>query len=773
MDTTPLPVTPGRTFFWQEKKFVYVGRILDDLLHIDDEVGRPLLVTDEATGLEAYPDPAWFLHELISDRIRIPTSKTECQQRLQRFLHLDMIACATRDPASFVRWMWGRAAAEAALPQSEPKADAFVAANHPLPLPKLSWLHGNRSLTTKLLRLLQVRPSGRSVMRAAKKYRRYNGAIGAFVNQSGRLPGESQLPDRVDRLVNAVVEIYWRDHELSDKEMAGALAVRFWDLLDQAGHGDIGASPPSFEAVRNRINRAETRANWARRYGVVAAEKKFAPSGEPIEVTRPFERIYFDATEFRHYTTFSDEWGEIAGKMKGIYAMDVFSQYVFEPSIFCGNLRPQMARIALMNVLGPRHVDKEDIRSKDRSALIYGIGELLMYDNDKAILPPSSVPGMSTIATTELAAAYHSDAKSILENFFKFPKAKVRGLKGLVMAPRQKRDPRIDPAVEANVTRAEYKAMLEQGRHAWNTTPKTCLNGWTPEEVMLAHIGSFGLPALSPRELHRHLADHPGGRFALTTDGLVYDNVHYRWNPDGTAETLDNNHHAHPFRQRLQDTAKCMVPIRVWNGDIDMIEVLDETTGKYHPMWSTDPEYTGGLSRWEHHHYRDMLKMAGRGPATDRSRIRAKSKQEVLKKFDSLLDELAIRDRAVPMGLIESEEMREAQLAAGTAGAGPVSPHHREARVPDEGREDVPTPPPQSRSTDRKGRPRSKPLKRAEDYGTASTATHTRPGTRPGIRVPGGNTRREGFMFDEREDTRDGQEDGKEAAGPPDGTPDP
>lgn len=114
-------------------------------------------------------------------------------------------------------------------------------------------------------------------------------------------------------------------------EDAAALVMRWWEAARDAGHGDIGTDPPDYETVRRRIRRNETFENYERRHGRHAAIAKFSPKGESIIPSRPFETVFMDGTEFEHYTLYSDAWKEVAGKMKGVAAMDAFSLYKWPP----------------------------------------------------------------------------------------------------------------------------------------------------------------------------------------------------------------------------------------------------------------------------------------------------------------------------------------------------------------------------------------------------------------------------------------------------------
>lgn len=249
---------------------------------------------------------------------------------------------------------------------------------------------------------------------------------------------------------------------------------------------------------------------------------------------------------------------------------------------------------------------------------------------------------------------------------------------------------------------------------------------------------------MGPAEIRRLFASTPSDRQVLTINGLTFNYVHYRHNPDGTAELINNNHMFVPFAKRLQEDGRIEVPIRFWAFDLDMIEVLDETTGRYHPMWSTDPGYTGGLSQWEHRLYRKLLRLDDRGSARQKGRVSAKADQ--LSDLDRDMSQFALKQRGKLFALIDSEAHRRAMLEADEIdsrghkpSAGDIRTWAAEPGEPDP--QHPMRPPPQTRQ--RKEKATAEPPVRPRDYGTASTAELTRHGVnraldemRPGASPP-------------------------------------
>lgn len=268
-----------------------------------------------------------------------------------------------------------------------------------------------------------------------------------------------------------------------------------------------------------------------------------------------------------------------------------------------------------------------------------------------------------------------------------------------------------------------------------------------------------------PKEFIRMLASVPSARQVLTKDGLIYDQVRYRFNPRGTTDLLSNNYHKTPHRFRLKGTAKIYATIRCWEGDIDMIEMIDDETAESIPMWSTNPQYTGGLSRWEHHQYVEMMRKR-KGPGQRDTRKEAQgaqndfereimaTKAKYLSDFDHKRPDMPLRASAIGTALAECEEHRQVVLqesdspfeeaqkpeepvavavfeSQGELFDFATDPTHAEApigRVPaGDGREDAPRPPPQPSTRGGEKDRLPKAPDRPAGFGTCSTAGLTRP----------------------------------------------
>ncbi len=643
--------------------------------YVDGDQENVLVPVGRGGGL-GMPTVVWMIEQFRAGRVVDPDFGDNVGPRREDLLGLDRPACIAIDPLSGWRFDWADATLGAAIKKTEESVKAFIAKND----------FGGR------------KPSPRSLLRWMRTLKLAGGRIGALVSTAGREKGQSQLSDVEDRLVHKWAIRYWRpsslNGRLAHKEDATALMVAEWDELKEMGIPFMADEPPCAETMRRRINSLHCRSTHASRYGTPAADRLFSPSDEPVEASTPFERIYMDGVEWEHAVHYSEEMRIPAAKMRSVIAMCAFSQFVFPHPTFAGAFRPQMGMAALRNVMLPPPMTEDEIAADPEAALFYSLPSDVVYDRDRTMLSPRMVPGaIKLFSTAELLEAYHSDGKSKLENYNKYVKQSLSKVRGRILGPRIKYEIGYDPLAHAESSRTQYIDMVEQCRKHWNRTQKTSLGNRSPNDIMRAFIASGAVKLTDPNEVARTFASTPTKKMVLTTNGLTYDNVHYRFNRDGVGKALSSNHRNVPFGERLTGTAKILVSIRVWDDDIDFIEVYDEENREYFRMWSTDPGYTGGLTRWEHQIYQKALRSAGGRTKRNAQRERAK----FLNERQRTLTGKSFRERAADVELLEAEERRLSGRRGLNFDCATVPELGIRTHIDGAGREDLPMPPPQKR----------------------------------------------------------------------------
>ena len=620
-----------------EKRIVFVGAVDDFVLRFVVEGTNDEYLVESGDGVRVRPTVKWVYEEFARNRIQVfGTSEATQAGWRGRFLGLDRAACLNR-PRAVLKYDLAVAAINRRLPRNASVLKAFA---------------------DELLPAELLRPSGRSIIRAMNNLQLYDQRIGAMCNRSGREKGRSQLPSIADLIVQQSVALFWSNTALKKMD-AHALATVVWRQRKDMGIDGLGEKPPSKTTVMNRINACESKETSTSKWGRHDADKYFLASGESAAVSSPFELVYIDGLETEQVSLFMKEIPIPSSKLKVIQALDAFSLFAFPTTPFAGPYRSEMAMGALLGVIEPPVLDEETLTAHPEYAQIFGRIGRLRLDNDKAIIPPSAIGNLASIITrVELSRKFGPDEKSPVENFIGWVKRRLDGEPGTVLSPRsRKRSIRRDPLAEATLTRADYARKYEGLRLEWNSMGHKALGGRTPNAIMLEHIEEKNIRMVNPGEIRRHLARTASG--ILTTDGIVFEGITYRWNRTGVTKLLSENLAAQHFSKRLDGTARCGVSIRIYDWNLDFIEVLNEATNHFTTLWSIDPEYTEFLSRFEHKFHRENEIIGATGAQTNEERALNRGKTlrrelgkleqgsyGVAKKAAAVLETAEVRSRA-------------------------------------------------------------------------------------------------------------------------------
>lgn len=605
----PLGLVFGTVFIHLLKRIVFVEAVDDYVLRFHVEGTDDEYFIESASGVMVRLTVRSLLEEYAAGRLReCSYGETTLSEWRGRYLGWDVAACLAKDPVSVAKYDLALCALQEGRSRSEGTLKRFA---------KSRWPEG-----------LEV-PSGRSIIRWMNNLLACDERVGAMCNRSGRQRGQSQLPPIVDRLVHQSMALFYAVEELKKMDCV-ALVVRAWKTLHDRGVANIGEAPPNKSTIVNRINKCENVDTYAAKYGANEAEKYFHASGNVVPVSRPFELVYMDGTELRQVTHYSRDVEIPSHKLKVVAAMDAYSLFVFPSQPFGGPYRAETGMAAMMGALLPPALTEEMVADNPMLLLCFGRIKTLRADNDRAIVSPTAIGNLaSVIARVELAKRYASDEKSNLENFWGWAKHRLDGEPGTVLSPRSRRKSiRYDPLEDATLTREDLAAKYEALRLEWNATGHKALGWRTPNDVMLEHVGRARVRLTDPREVRRHLARTVRG--VLTTDGVVHDDILYKWNRGGLTRTLSGNLAAEKIRSRLEDTAKCDVWVRVYDWNLDMIEVQDEAGNEFVELWSDDPDYTRFLSRYEHAFHKECVISGATGAQTvmERSLRRADSLEQ-------------------------------------------------------------------------------------------------------------------------------------------------
>ena len=633
MDLHDLPI--GMVFEHLDDRITLVEVIdggLARFAHCD--TGREFLVEAEP-GLFVRPTLRWMLEEFGAGHLKEAAAQTPEREWRDRFLGLDRAAVMSRNKKDVAKYDIALEALKQSVPWSAEPVEALL---------------------RKLIDGWDRRPSARSVMRWMDSLLVCDRRVGAMANRSGRRPGSSPLAPKVDKLVHQATALYWSVPAMAKMD-APALVEAAWRTLKDAGATDIGEAPPSKTTVVNRINRTEGEQTWTAKYGRDEAAMHFRGNGESGSFDDPFDLVFIDGVELEQVCLYSDDWKIPSSKMKIVAAMSASTSFVFPSNPFVGPYRAQMGLEALLGPLAPPVLDPSQPGHEVSDALCFGRIGRLRGDNDKALIPPSAIGNIAALIDhVELAKTYGPNEKSPLENYWGWVKKRLKDELGTVLSPRsRRRSPRRDPVAEAGLTRAGLARKYEALRQEWNRSGHATLGGRSPRDLVVESVLARGIRFVDGQEIRRSLARTE--RAILTKDGILHDEIRYRWNRPGITAALSGNLFRTPFAKRLRGTAKCEVHIRVYDWNLDMIEVWDEARRTFVKMWSTDPEYAEFLTKWEHTIYKKARAAGAGGAQTKGDRLAHRA--ATIRSFDVQMPEMGFRDRKKASALLACEEFRE------------------------------------------------------------------------------------------------------------------
>lgn len=649
-----VPFSPpriGTPYLHSGARVIYQGDRGDDFLDIrDGRSGGPYQPRDPRTGAVQQTTIAWLRREHAERRLR-PVGPTFVGKdgREREMAFLDSVASERKDAKSTWRFQWALAAKRDGPTRTDDGYAAFIA-RHCKVLKHERFAPPQPSTLRKLVRSLENEGAFQSV----------------FVSRAGRARGQSQLPEVEDTLVHDVAQRFWATREWPFVLDAYTVLEGEWKALGGGSAEGTSAKAPSYETLRLRIRSLQTRSTVAFKYGEQRAARLYEGLGDAVPVEVPLQVAFMDGFELEQVVNFGDDLPTPATRMKCVALIEGFSTFVWPPEVFAGPYRAEQSVGALLNMMTPPTCwSEEQLDQHPGMAWTFFRSLTIVPDNDKTLIPPSHLPGLLTLVDeVALPETYDPNAKNRIESFGKWLKGRLRGLPGTVSGRRPRRDDRRDPVAEAELTMHQERRIVLDHVWEWNTTRREDLGHRSPLEILMAHMAANGGPEIDdPDHVERTLAR--AETMTLTTDGGLFDHIRYRNGPgsDVIGQLLEDNQRDFPVRSQLDGTAKITVQIRVYDRNLDYIDVLNDARGEWVRLWSTEPDYTQGLSRWEHHEYRRLAKE--RGERLDVPGTQAAARRRTLAQLEANLPNMAFRQRA---GLAVFKDCEQVRFLSGARG---------------------------------------------------------------------------------------------------------
>lgn len=670
----------------------FEGDMGDGLLSfVDVRTSGPIQVVDPITQARGTPTLEWFRTEYAAGRLKkrgpVVVTSSGNQREVAR---LDATACESLDKKAPWRLRWAIEALNAGLLRTDAVYQEFI----------------NKKKIVIVSEHGFAPPGASSLRRHVRRLEAYGPHGAVFVSQAGRKKGHSHLCDAEDFLLNDIALRYWASPNWSILDAEAIMLVEWEDLVN-AGVEGLSSKCPTYEALRLRIRKTETYETVAAKFGKELANRRFEAVGETVRASRPFERVYMDGTELEQICVFED-CPEVAGsKMKAVFLVDQFTRFAFPPVVSPGPYREELGVEALIRMMTPpTNLTEEMMAQEPWAAWVFGIPGTIVPDNDATLVPRGYLPALLELgAEVELPKTYHHDAKAQIESFNKWLKFQLRGLAGTVLSPRARRQVRYDPVKGASITMHELRELVDRYFWEYNTTPQECLGYRSPLDVMKAHMRAKGGPGIDdPDHVRRSLAKAQND-ILLTNNGLEFDSIRYRGG--AISQLLADNLANTPMSERLDGTAKCRVQIRTFENDLDRIQVFNPVRNEFVTLYSTEHEYTAGLSRWEHKKLRALARAQGIKFNTRQQKLRFRA--ETLEMAAPMASQAPFRQRAVLATLKDCEQVR--QMLAKPSGRGVAQPSTESPHIGGHGlgelRRQPAAPPPGPRPTKSAAEPSS------------------------------------------------------------------
>lgn len=602
-----------------------------------------LQVRDRQTGDLTAPTIEWMRDAYKGGMLYLASSQREsAAERQRRYEKLDPDACAELDPKSIWRFQLAYRAAKDDILKTDAGAAAWLDDNY-----------GQEEDDTAF-----PRPSSSSLRRWIRSLEKREKRTASFVSLKGRRQGQSQLEPFVDALVHQAALGYYA------RKRAKMIDAYVWlkSQIEAANKalpaGRTKPYPlPSKEALRKRINRLRCYDTVLRKEGASAAAKLYEGSGEPILVDRILQVVYMDATTLEQTIVFDDDWHLPACKVRITALMDALSHVILGWHVYAGPNRSETSAEAILDCMIPSRVPPQMLADYPELAYIFGRPAAILPDNERALIGPSTIPGLNEAGITVLMPPIEMPTvKAALERFFRSLKEALAQLPGTIIDPKRARDLDYDGVNSAVLTLPQLRGLVAQVVAAHNVSDSSGLDGRAPVQVWTKNVSARVTPAFEDFADTRRLLGRTF-KALLSRDGVELDGIRYR---DRAAVNLLLNHMSHTAARRSQrrdGSATVEVRVRRSDGNIDTIDVYDTQSKSYVTLPSIQPDYTHKLSAWEHDVFRKQAKR--RGERFDAEEARLASKAMTLAMIDEMVPKLAFQQRREMAALYQSTQIRD------------------------------------------------------------------------------------------------------------------
>lgn len=605
---------------------------------IDARLRTPVMARDPETNETKQPTLGFLRDAYKQGRLRPLHEPENASERQGRFALLDPDQCADRDPKSVWKERLVQRAEAAGINLTDKAFAEF-----------LDHEYGRQPEDFEY-----PKPSPSALRRWTSSYRKKGRKRFALVSNAGRPKGTSQLAPEVDALVHENALFYYSNPNLQK-------LAAYARLEEQ-----VRALPPKSDGSRHSVSSKTTfykRIDALRcfdtvkaKFGLKEAERLYKGSGEAITATDILDVALMDGTTLEQVIVFDENWQLPASKVRIVVLMCAVSHAIIGFHVYAGPNRAQTSIEAVLSCMTPPNVSEEGLKTVPVLAWIFGKPRSILPDNEKALISPSTIDSFNELGIDVLMPPVAMPtAKAALERFFRFLKENLAQLPGTIIDPKRAKELGYD-LEGACLTLAQLRKAVESVIEQHNISPSKGLGGLSPAHVWLNLQSQRATPVFENIEYARRVLGRKVEAL-LTRDGIEINGIRYR-DAKIVSELLDNMSHLQKPRGRRKDGSITMqVTVKISPGNLESVQVFDELTRDWRVLPSTQPDYTAGLSEWEHKEFQRQAKRRNERFSDQAHRLASKRRTMAL--VEEMAPHVAFQQRRDMAALYMSDQVKK------------------------------------------------------------------------------------------------------------------
>ena len=454
-------------------------------------------------------------------------------------------------------------------------------------------------------------PHPHTVRRWYHDYMTADGDVRALVPQFERRGGhERRLDSLVFTIIEAMIERYFLTPERHSGDHVHHMVIGEIDRLNATRAPGETLKYPSRRTVYSEIEKLDAYAVCVARHGKRAADRKFGQTGTRPRPSRPLERVEIDHTKSDLLVV--DELTKLPiGRPWVTAAIDVYSRMVF--GIHVGFTPPSFVSVmrCVRNGIVPKSALRQEFPEIENGWPVHGVPESIVCDNGKEFHSQAFEDAMQQLGTEIMfCSVMDPNQKAPIERFLgTINRGLLQHQPGSTFSDIFDRGD-YDPKKNAVISFSMFRAVIMKWIcDVYQVRFHRGLAG-VPLKVYQRAILSAPPPALPRRIEELVVLFGRSEERALQHTGIEFQGLFY------------NAPELAVLRRHLKGRKAVF---RVDEEDIGAVNVYDELNRSYIKVPCTEPDYSAGLTLWQHRVIRRHARSTAMGEQDISALARAKA----------------------------------------------------------------------------------------------------------------------------------------------------